>query len=294
MPALSRFSFSAMGSECVFHLYDADAAIAQAAETEVVRIEQRYSRYRADSVLAQINLAAAAGGAIEVDEETAALLDYAWACHRKSDGLFDITTGILRRAWNFSSGRAPAAAEIEKWLPFVGLDKVSWERPRLSFPLAGVELDLGGIGKEYAADRAAAVCAEAGVAQGLVDLGGDLSVIGPRPDGSPWPIHVRDPRAPGRALAVFPLAAGGLATSGDYERGLVIDGQRLGHILNPRTGWPVRGLAGVSVVADSCLVAGSVATIAMLKGVAGPAWLEELGVRCVWVDTDGREGGSAA
>ena len=292
MPESTRYGFTAMGSECALHLYGADHASAEAAEAEVVRIEHRYSRYRDDSVLAEINRAAAAGGAIEVDDETAALLDYAFACHRKSGGLFDITTGILRRAWDFSSGRAPAPGEIERWLPFVGLDKVRWESPRLSFPVAGVELDLGGVGKEYAADRAAAVLADAGVRHGLVDLGGDLRALGPRPDGTPWPIHIRDPRTPGQALGVVPLTEGGLATSGDYERCVVIGGRRYGHILNPHTGWPVQGLVGVSVVAETCLVAGSVATIAMLKGAAGAAWLDELGVRCVWLDTEGRTGGT--
>ncbi|MFI5336308.1 MAG: FAD:protein FMN transferase [Opitutales bacterium] len=287
----TRFAFAAMGSECVFHLYGAEAATAQAAETEVLRIEHRYSRYRDDSILSRINQAAAAGGRIEVDDETAALLNYAFACHRLSDGLFDITTGILRRVWDFSSGRAPDPAGIERWLSFVGLEKIRWEPPVLSFPVAGVELDLGGLGKEYAADRAAAVCAEAGVAHGLVELGGDIRVIGPRPDGTPWPVRIRDPRAPGRELAQVPLAAGGLATSGDYERCLVVDGRRYGHILNPRTGWPVRGLAGVSVAGANCLLAGTVSTIAMLKGVTGEAWLAELGADCLWIDSEGRSGG---
>jgi thiamine biosynthesis lipoprotein len=235
---------------------------------------------------------AAAGGALEVDDETAALLDYAFACHRKSGGLVDITTGLLRRAWDFSSGRTPSPAEIGRWLPFVGLDKIIWESPVLTFPIAGVELDFGGLGKEYAADRAAAVCTEAGVAHGLVELGGDIRAIGPRQDGTPWPIHIRDPQARGRSLAVVPLATGGLATSGDYERCVTIDGQRYGHILNPHTGWPTRGLAGVTVVADTCLMAGSVSTIAMLKGATGAAWLAELGLPSVWADTEGRKGGA--
>jgi thiamine biosynthesis lipoprotein len=286
----TRFGFMAMGSECVLHLCDSGTKVAQAAEREVVRIEHRYSRYRTDSVLAQINRTAAAGGALEVDDETAALLDYAFACHRKSGGLFDITTGIFRRAWDFSSGHVPAPGEIERWLPFVGLDKIRWESPKLSFSRAGMELDFGGIGKEYAADRAAAICAEAGVTHGVVDLGGDIRAIGPRPDGSPWSISIRDPRVRGRPLAIVPLVGGGLATSGDYERCITIDGQRYGHILHPHTGWPTCGLAGVSVVADTCLIAGSVSTITMLKGDAGIPWLAALGLPCVWVDGRGKSG----
>jgi len=174
------------------------------------------------------------------------------------------------------------------------LDKLVWQSPQLFFPVPGPELDFGGIGKEYAADRVAAICAEAGLTHGLVDLGGDLRAIGPRPDGTAWPVQLRDPRMRGRVLATVQLFGGGLATSGDYERCILVDGQRYGHILNPKTGWPARGLAGVSVVGETCLVAGSIATIAMLMGSAGPAWLAELGVRCAWVDTEGRQGGSAA
>ncbi len=281
-----------MGTECLLYLCDADPAAARAAEAEILRIEHRYSRYRPDSILSQINRVAAAGGSLEVDDETAALIDYAFACYRKSEGLFDITTGLLRQAWDFSSGHPPAPAEIERLLPLVGLEKIAWEQPVLSFPTPGVELDFGGIGKEYAADRAAAACAAAGAVHGFVDLGGDIRVIGPQPDGSPWLVSIRNPRAKGPALAVVPLAAGGLATSGDYERCIIIEGRRYGHILNPRTGWPVHGLAAASVLAESCLVAGSVSTIAMLKGPAAPGWLAGLGLAHLWADTEGNQGGT--
>lgn len=288
---IRRYAFPALGTECVLHLC-ADPVAARSAEREILRIERRYSRYRSDSVLADINRVAARGGSLRVDAETAALLDYAFACHRKSGGLFDITTGILRRAWDFSSGRAPDPAEVARWLPLVGLDRVAWRRPVLAFPTPGVELDFGGIGKEYAADRAAAVCAEAGVAHGLIDLGGDIRAVGPRPDGAPWLVSIRDPRAADQSLAVVALEAGGVATSGDYERCLVIDGRRYGHILSPRTGWPAAGMTAVSVRAESCLVAGSVATIGMLKGPEGPAWLAALGLPHLWADAEGRTGGA--
>lgn len=294
MGSNGRFEFAAMGSACALHLPGVPVSVAHAAEAEVARIERRYSRYRDDSVLADLNRVAAAGGSLVVDEETAGLLDYAMACHRQSGGRFDITTGVLRRVWNFSGGRPPAAEEIARWLPLVGWDKIRWERPRLSFPVPGMELDFGGIGKEYAADRAAEVCLAAGMTHGLIDLGGDLRAFGPQPDGSPWTVDIRNPQASGHPLATIKLACGGLATSGDYERCIVVDGVRLGHILDPLTGWPTRGLASVSVVAHTCLLAGSLATIAMLKGAAGPGWLAELGVRGVWLDVDGCKGDTAA
>ncbi len=295
MPDRYRYSFPAMGSDCELQLHANDEAVAdraaQAAETEVLRIERRYSRYRGDSVLSSINRVAEDGGTIQVDDETAGLLDFAHSCYRMSGGLFDITSGLLRAAWPFTDGHVPTQELIDDLLPRVGLDKLEWQQPRLTFSRPGMELDFGGIGKEYAADRAAAVCAAHGIGHGLVDLGGDIQVIGPHPDGTPWRIGIRDPRHPGATIAAVSLEGGGMATSGDYERFIEIEGLRYGHILDPRTGWPICGLSSVSVVADRCLVAGSVATIAMLKGRNGAAWLGSLGVAHLWMDDADDRGG---
>jgi thiamine biosynthesis lipoprotein len=155
-----------------------------------------------------------------------------------------------------------------------------------------MELDLGGIGKEYAADRAADICAAMGLQHGLVDFGGDIRLIGPRPGGLPWKIGIRHPRISGRQIAAVDLAAGALATSGDYERFIEVAGRRYCHILNPHTGWPARGLRSVSVISPNCLVAGSLATIAMLKGREAIVWLRSLGVRHLFVDEDDAVGGT--
>lgn len=295
VPLLSH-QFYAMGSDCALHVHvdtagDGERSLA-AAENEVRRIEGRYSRYRADSELARINAVAAGGGSIEVDEETAGLLTYAEACFAKSGGSFDITSGVLRAAWNFSVARLPDQSAIAVLLPRVGFDKLTWAPPRLTFGRPGLELDFGGIGKEYAADRAAEVCAGLGIRHGFVDLGGDIRVIGPQPDGRPWRIGIRDPRRPGTVATVIELDAGALATSGDYERFIEVDGRRYCHILDPCSGWPVRGIASATVVADRCLVAGSLSTMAMLKGRDGVAWLQRLGVRHVVIDEDGRRSGT--
>jgi len=290
-----------MGSPCELSLDLAVGAPAGAADAllataiaEVERLEARYSRYRETSFLSEINRVAAAGGALEVDPETAGLLDYAATCHAQSDGLFDVTSGILRRAWRFQEGRLPEAAEIAALQDRVGFGKLRWRRPRLEFPSPGLELDFGGIVKEYAADRVAALWLAAGARHALVNLGGDIRVTGPRADGRPWQIGIRHPRRPGALLARVPLAEGALSTSGDYERCIVVDGVRYGHVLDPRTGWPVRFMASASVVAPLCVVAGSASTIALLRGEAGPAWLRGLGLPCLWVDVDGRAGGDLA
>jgi thiamine biosynthesis lipoprotein len=148
-----------------------------------------------------------------------------------------------------------------------------------------MRLDLGGVVKEYAADRAALLLKSAGIQSGYVDLGGDLHVLGPHPNGDPWRVGVRNPRGAG-AIAALALMRGGLATSGDYERCLVVDGRRLGHIINPFTGWPVQGLASVSVVAPSCLLAGAISTLAMLQGRdEGLEFLSSCGLQ--WMAHDG-------
>ncbi|MBM4385167.1 MAG: FAD:protein FMN transferase [Deltaproteobacteria bacterium] len=290
------FSFKAMGSPCEIRIYGDERAdaIAAAAQAEVVRLEAKYSRYREDSLASRINRSAGDARGVEVDGETARLLDYAATAWRESEGRFDVTSGILRRAWNFKSGRVPEQREIDALLPLIGWDQVVWHAPRIVLPRAGMEIDFGGYVKEYAADLAAAKCRELGARHGLVDLGGDLAVIGPHPSGVPWRIGVRDPRAPERALAFVALSGGGLATSGDYERCIVANGTRYGHVLDPRTGWPTRGLASVTTAAPACLVAGTLTTSAMLRGERGGAWLDALGASSLWVRDDGQLGGRLA
>ena len=172
---------------------------------------------------------------------------------------------------------------------------MSCERPRLVLPHAGMELDFGGFVKEYAADRVVALRRERGARHGMVDLGGDLAVIGPHPDGAPWVVGIRDPRAPQTAMASVSLRAGGIATSGDYERAMIVDGVRYTHVLDPRTGSPVTGLRSVSVVADECLIAGTASTVAMLKGAPdGARWLDELGLPNLRMDDAGELSGTLA
>lgn len=294
-----RVEFKAMGSPCELRLYaetrERGRAVAQAAISEALRIERKYSRYLEDSALSLINASAGSEKGVEVDEETAALLDYAATAYAQSDGLFDATSGILRRVWDYKSGRLPASEELAPLLACIGWAEIHWERPTIVLPRAGMELDFGGFGKEYAVDRIAELCRSRGIAHGLVDLGGDLGVVGPHPDGSPWRVGIRHPRRPEDAIATLELRWGGVATSGDYERFMVVEGKRYGHVLDPRSGWPVSGLASASVLAPHCLIAGTASTVALLRGrEAGIDWLERLGLPHLWVDEAGRAGGPLA
>ena len=221
----------------------ARAALA-AVEAEVARLERRYSRYREDSLVSEINRAAGSGRPVAIDPETAGLLNYADTLWRESGGLFDLTSGVLRRAWDFRTGRPPEQEQLDRLLPLVDWQSVTWDESQVALPRAGMELDFGGCVKEYACDSAAAVLRRHGIRHALVDLAGDMAAVGPRADGTLWRVGIRRPGERDSAIATIELGAGGLASSGDYERCLEIDGIRYGHILNPHTGWPQRGTGG--------------------------------------------------
>lgn len=284
-------SFKAMGGPCRLRLEVQDEAAARlamaAAEAEVRRLEARYSRYLDDSLTAKINRAAGSGAAVAIDAETAAILNYADIAWRESDGLFDLTSGVLRKAWDFRSGRIPSQPEIEALLPLVGWEQVQWDSQSVYLPRAGMELDFGGCVKEYAADSAAMKLRQHAVSAALVDLAGDMAAVGPPLDAKGWTVGIRHPQQQDQPVASVLLPEGGLASSGDYERCLLIDGVRYGHILQPQTGWPARGLVAVSILAGQCLVAGSSATIAMLKPAEEAlTWLEGLGLPWFAIDAD--------
>ena len=289
------FNFKAMGTLCVLQLFSEHPGKANRLSKRVIadvqRLEAKYSRYRADSLLSEINQVAKQGGSITVDDETAYLLNYAETCYQQSDGLFDITSGVLRYAWRFHAQCLPSQNELDPLLEKVGWCKLDWQGPVLTFKQPGMELDFGGIVKEYAVDRCATLCREAGITQSLINLGGDIRLVGPRGHGEPWIVGITHPRQPGSILLNLAVMRGAVASSGDYERCIVIDGVRYAHILNPKTGWPVRHLAAVSVLGDYCVIAGSATTIAMLKEEQGPEWLKELGLPHLWMDVKGRRGG---
>ena len=271
------FDFQAMSSACEIRLDGDDTPARQAAAhqaiAEVRRIELTYSRYRSDSIVSRINAAAGSGVPVRVDTETAALLAFAAQLHALSDGLFDITSGVLRRVWDFRAARLPDPNALRGLLPLIGWSQVAWKDGAIALPRVGMEIDFGGFGKEYAADRAMAVLAAAGERHGYVNLGGDIRVLGPRGDGSAWQFGIQHPRDADGTIASVAMTEGALASSGDYERFFDLDGRRYCHILDPRSGWPVIGWASVSVTAPACVAAGALSTIAMLKGEAALAFL---------------------
>lgn len=286
-----RLPFEAMASACEIVLAGMDAgtakALADAAADEVRRIEAKYSRYRPDSIVARIN--AAAGQAwTECDEETGALLDYADTLFVASDGLFDATSGVLRKAWDFRAGKLPSQETLAPLLALIDWRQVEREAGRVRLARPGMELDFGGFGKEYATDCAADLLLAQGVRHGYVNLAGDMRILGPKPDGAPWQIGIQDPRRQGSVIASIPIECGALATSGDYERYFEADGKRYCHILDPRDGMPVTWWRSVSVLAPRAIVAGSCSTIAMLKQADGAAFLEQADMSGLAIDQAGQ------
>ncbi len=284
---MQAVEFHAMGCPCKVQAQT--QAACDAARRIVDDLEARYSRYRPDSLLSAANRSAGAPQGWKADPETARLLDFAQAAYEQSEGGFDITAGVLRRVWDFRSGRLPTPDAVRACLGDVGWSRVGWDGDTLRLP-AGMELDFGGFVKEYAADAAAAAARAAGARHGLVDLGGDLAVIGPDDRGAPWQVGIRDPLGSTQPVARIALGQGGLASSGMYERCIRVGDRVYGHVLDPRTGWPPEeGLAAVSVQAESCLIAGIAATVALVQGAqAGQRWLDQLGLPYVTVDRSGR------
>jgi thiamine biosynthesis lipoprotein len=252
--------------------------LAELAAAEVWRIEDKFSRYRSDNIVAGIN--SGDGIAIGVDVETAQLLDFAATLFALSEGKFDITSGVLRRIWRFDGGsHVPTQKAVRDVLKFVGWQKVTWKEQRIRLD-KGMQIDLGGIGKEYAVDRACALLREQTENSCLVNLGGDLGVSSRSADDRPWVVGIEALSDLARApKSLLKLHAGALATSGDARRYLLKDGIRYSHILDARDGWPVtHAPRSVTVAADTCTQAGMLSTLAMLEGSGAEAFLEAQGV----------------
>jgi thiamine biosynthesis lipoprotein len=285
--------FQAMASECQILFEGIEQKQAEAllrlACCETWRIEHKYSRYRCDNIMHKINHSE--GKTITLDNETSALLNFADQCYQLSKGLFDISSGVLRKVWRFDgSDKIATEQEIETVMPFIGWQKVHWQAPSLRL-LKGMQLDLGGLGKEYAVDKVTQLLSTHRDAQGtafLINFGGDLACSGPRLNGAPWTVAVEsikvatEPTRP-RVSACVSLTKGAIATSGDSRRYLLKEGIRYSHILNPKSGQPVIGAPhSISVAAENCMQAGMLSTLAMLQGIDAEEFLNAQGVQ-FWV-----------
>lgn len=269
---LRRVEFRAMGTVCSIQFACADPERARAyghrAVSWVNAFEAKYTRFRPDSLIGRIN-AAAGREWVAVDPATEALFELCDTLHNSTNGILDPTMLPLVKLWDYKSENptVPDAASIATAKALVGWRTVRRATGRVMLPRQGMALDFGGFGKEYAVDMVAQLAAEQGIANVLVDFGHDISALGRPPDAAFWHIGLEDPARPGTHRESIAVSGRGVASSGDYLRSFTINGTRYGHIIDPRTGWPVsNGCIQSTVIAQNCLLAGVLSTTAFVLG----------------------------
>ncbi len=255
---------------------------------EMARLEELLSPHRSNSEISRLSLP---DESVAPSRETLEVIAIGQEVAAVSNGAFDLGLGRLIRLWGFAAGepRLPEAEEIAAALQGVGPDDVSLQQGRVVKSHPRLEVDLGGVAKGYAVDRAVAILMQAGVKHATVNAGGDLRLIGDH-RGRPWRIGIQHPRRPGEVLVRLELSDRAVVTSGDYERSIEIEGQRYHHILDARSGYPADGCQSVTVVADSAALADALATAAFVLGPeAGLALLTaQPGVEGLIIAADGR------
>lgn len=235
---------------------------------EMERLEKILSRFLKESEVAKINQEA--GHWVLLSTAAFEVIELALEVAEISGGAFDPTIGAVADLWGFASEN-PQVPEAEKL--GAALASVDYRQVELDFQERkvrlprGTVLDLGGIAKGYIVDQAARLLRERGVQHAIINAGGDLAVLGSRPDGSPWRVGVQDPLEPSTIRWVLPLDDNTVVTSGDYQRYFLQDGQRWHHILDPQTGFPARGLHSVSVVTKEAAYGDALSTAIFVLGL---------------------------
>jgi thiamine biosynthesis lipoprotein len=250
------------------------AAVAQEFQRSAIewiaRFEARYSRFLPESIVGQIN-ARSGGDWMELDEDADRLLSLCAQMHCLTRGVFDAAALPLLRIWDWKAqpARIPSESAILAAREISGWEKVQRRVRGIRLPIAGMGIDLGGIGKEFAVDQLISMARERGIADVMVDIGQDIRVAGHSSGKDAWYIGLEEPDRPGECWTALRLTDQAIATSGDYFRSFTIDGRRYGHILDPRTGLPVsNSCQAVSVIAPSCAIAGILSTAAFILGAA--------------------------
>ncbi len=268
---------SVMGTVACQQVYGLNGvAAAERAGRELNRLDALWSPYRPGNIVDAVHKAAG-GGAVTADRDTLQLLQTAKAVGLLSRGAFDVTADPLMRLWRKAAQRKalPHAGEVEKMRALVCIaDLQIGSGAYIRLPRRGQGLDLGGIGKGYAADRVREIYREAGIRHAILNMGGNVLLLSGKPDGTPWKVGVRNPASPHAELVGYIEAEDcSVVTSGDYEQYFdytdpLLGTRRLHHIMDPRSGWPAEsGISGVTVVAASSALADALATAALVLGL---------------------------
>jgi thiamine biosynthesis lipoprotein len=230
-------------------------------------LEVMLSRFILDSEISEINQRA--GQWVKVSPTTLDVIELGLEVGDLTGGAFDITIGAVLNLWGFGRGQyyVPTEAELQASLATVDYTKVEVDRlqSRVRIP-QGTVLDLGGIAKGYIVDRGIQILRDANVKRAFINAGGDISAIGRRPDNQAWRIGVQNPENPADIRYVLPLDDQSVVTSGDYQRFFTHENERYHHIIDPRTGYPARGVTSVTIVGDNSAISDALSTAVFVLG----------------------------
>ncbi len=258
-----------MGTVCEILIREKQTEVAKSVVKAVIaelnRLENKYSFYKTESLLSRINQESYNAN-IELDDETSYIFNVASDLHDLTNGLFDPTIGVINRCWDFYNMVLPSKEIIQGKLETVGWNKVEINNNVLRTHHPNMEIDLGGIVKEYSLDRCANLLEVMGVSNGLINLGGDVKVIGDLSNSNrPWRIGIADPRNHNQTIGSILSKKGVSVTSGDYQKYFKRDGKIYHHIINPKTGYPIPlEYSSVTILCDEAVYASKLATAILL------------------------------
>ncbi len=257
---------------------------------EIRRIERLLTTFRNDSQTQQINYYAGIRP-VAVDREVFALIARAQRLSELTQGAFDLSYGSIDKSlWNFDQNMTalPSPEVAKKMVRLINYRNIILDEKKLTVFLAekGMRIGFGGIGKGYGAEMAKRIMRQNGVASGVVNASGDLTTWGRRPDGSDWTIGLADPDAKDQPFSYLTIIDMAVATSGDYEKFVMIDGRRYSHTINPKTGLPVTGLRSVTIISPNAELSDALATPVYVMGPrVGLNLIDQIkGVACVIID----------
>ena len=262
----NRFQISAVGGSADWAHARIDAAIG-----EIRRIEALLTTFKEDSETNLINRYAGIRPAV-VSRETFDLIQRSIRISEITQGAFDISYGSVdKRLWNFDTrmNRLPDKATAKRMVRLINYRHIILDREKLTVFLTekGMRIGFGGIGKGYAAEKAKQVMIGMGADSGIVNASGDLAAWGNQPDGKPWTIGIADPNSAGKPFSFLNITNMALATSGNYEKFILIGGKKYSHTIDPRTGLPITGIKSVTIISPHAELADAMATPVMIMGI---------------------------
>jgi thiamine biosynthesis lipoprotein len=261
---------------------------------EIQRIEKLLTTYDADS---QTNLVNEQAGImpVKVDQEVYNLIERSIKISTLTQGAFDITYGSIdKRLWNFdkSMTELPDAATAKKSVRLINYKNILLDKNECTVFLKekGMRIGFGGIGKGYAAERAKTVMQQNGVADGIVNASGDLTTWGMQPDGKPWAVGIANPNNITKPFSWLNISGMAIATSGNYEKFVMINGKKYSHTIDPKTGLPVHGIKAVTIISPNAEIADAMATPVMIMGIkVGLDMVNQIrGLGCIIIDEDNK------